>query len=200
MDSPAYLGLAMDGLDLERLVSGQHHDPHSLLGVHPVRDDDGRDWVVIRGWRPDAIGMVILAREQRIEMSRVHGAGVFAGVLEGPDIPDYLLEATYPGGAVATADDPYRYWPTLGQLDLHLLAEGRDEGLWRHLGAQVRDIKDGPARRSRCGRPAPSGYGSSGTSTAGTAASPDAMLGSSGVWEIFLPDVGRGRALQVRGE
>jgi 1,4-alpha-glucan branching enzyme len=194
MDSPAHLGLTLDGLDLERLVSGQHHDPHSLLGPHPVRDDDGRDWVVIRGWRPDAIDMVLLAGEQRIEMSRVHGAGVFAGVLEGPDIPDYRLESTYPGGVVAAADDPYRYWPTLGQLDLHLLAEGRHEGLWRHLGAQVRVHQ-----------------GRSGTSFAVWAPSAQAVrvvgdfngwdgrihpmrvLGSSGVWEIFLPEVGPGQ-------
>jgi len=194
MDSPAHLGLTADGLDLERLVSGQHHDPHSLLGAHPVRDDDGRDWVVIRGWRPDAIRMVILAGEQRIEMSRVHGAGVFAGVLEGPDLPDYRLEATYPAGVVTAADDPYRYWPTLGQLDLHLLAEGRHEGLWRHLGAQVRVHQ-----------------GRSGTSFAVWAPSAQAVrvvgdfngwdgrihpmrvLGSSGVWEIFLPEVGPGQ-------
>jgi 1,4-alpha-glucan branching enzyme len=194
MDSPAHLGLTADGLDLERLVSGQHHDPHSLLGAHPVQDDDGRDWVVIRGWRPGAIGMVILAGEQRIEMSPVHGAGVFAGVLEGPDLPDYRLEATYPDGVVMAADDPYRYWPSLGQLDLHLLAEGRHEGLWRHLGAQVRVHQ-----------------GRSGTSFAVWAPSAQAVrvvgdfngwdgrihpmrvLGGSGVWEIFLPEVGPGQ-------
>ena len=56
--------------------------------------------MVIRGWRPDAAGMVILTGEQRIEMHRVHPAGVFAGVLEGPDVPDYRLETTYPDGAV----------------------------------------------------------------------------------------------------
>ena len=138
MDSSAHLGLTVVGSDLERLVGGQHHDPHSVLGAHPVQDDDGGDRVVIRGWRPDAIGMAVLAGEQRIEMSRVHPAGVFAGTLDGPDIPDYRLEATYQDGVVTTADDPYRYWPTLGQLDLYLLAEGRHEGLWRHLGAQVR--------------------------------------------------------------
>ena len=82
--------------------------------------------------------MVIVAGEQRIQMRRVHPAGVFAGMLEGPGIPDYRLEAAYPDGTVVAADDPYRFWPALGPLDLHLLAEGRHEGLWRHLGAQVR--------------------------------------------------------------
>ena len=141
MGSPVEFGLMADAADVERLVAGQHHDPHHVLGAHPERDREGRDCVVIRGWRPDAIGMVIVAGEQRMEMRRVHPAGVFAGMLEGPDIPDYRLETYYPGEAgevVAVADDPYRFWPTLGPLDLHLLAEGRHEALWRHLGAQAR--------------------------------------------------------------
>ena len=193
MGSSADSGLTADGVELERLVTGQHHDPHHLLGAHLERDGDGRAWVVIRGWRPDAIGMVILASGQRIGMRRVHPAGVFAGVVEGPGIPAYRLEATYPDGAVVAVDDPYRYWPTLGQLDLHLLAEGRHEGLWRHLGARVRVHQ-----------------GASGTSFAvwapGAAAvrvigdfngwdgrlHPMRVLGSSGVWEIFLPGVGPG--------
>ena len=115
MSSPVEFGLAADGADVERLVAGLHHDPHSVLGAHPARDGEGRDCVVIRGWRPGAVSMVILAGEQRIEMHREHPAGVFAGVVEGPDIPDYRLETTYPEGAVVEADDPYRYWPTLGR-------------------------------------------------------------------------------------
>ena len=130
----------------------------------------------------------------------MHPAGVFAGVVDGPGIPDYRLEVTYPDGVVVVLDDPYRYWPTLGELDLHLLAEGRHEGLWHHLGAQVREHQ-----------------GTSGTSFAVWAPGARAVrvvgdfngwdgrihpmraLGSSGVWEIFLPGVGAGRALQVRG-
>ena len=108
MSSPVDFNLAVDGADLERLVTGQHHDPHHVLGVHPERDGDG---LVIRGWRPDATGMAILAGGQRFEMSRVHPAGVFAGVVDGPGIPDYRLETTYPGGVVVVLDDPYSIGP-----------------------------------------------------------------------------------------
>ena len=196
MSSPGDFGLAADGADVERLVAGQHHDPHHVLGAHPGRDGEGRDRVVIRGWRPDAAGMVILADGQRIEMRRVHPAGLFAGALGGPDIPDYRLETYYPGEAgevVVAADDPYRYWPTLGALDLHLLAEGRHEGLWRHLGAQVR-VHQGAAGTSfavwapgaRSVRVVGDFNGWDGR------LHPMRVLGSSGVWEIFLPGVGPG--------
>jgi 1,4-alpha-glucan branching enzyme len=196
MSSLADLGLMPDAADIGHLVTGRHHEPHALLGAHPLRDGEGRDLMVIRGWRPDAIGMVIVAGEQRTEMRCVHPAGLFAGVVEGPGILDYRLETYYPGETgevVMTVDDPYRYWPTLGELDLHLLAEGRHEGLWRHLGAQVRVHQ-----------------GTSGTSFAVWAPAaqsvrvvgdfngwdgrihPMRALGSSGVWEIFLPGVGPG--------
>ena len=193
MGSPVDFRTVTKGEDVERLVGGQHHDPHHLLGPHPERDGEGRECVVIRGWRPDAVGIVILAGGQRIPMRRVHPAGVFAGALEGADVPDYRLEVTYPDGAVVEVDDPYRFWPTLGELDLHLLAEGRHEGLWRHLGAQVRVHQ-----------------GTSGTSFAVWAPGaravrvvgdfngwdgrlhPMRVLGSSGVWEIFLPGAGPG--------
>jgi 1,4-alpha-glucan branching enzyme len=193
MGSPVDSGLMVDGADLERLVAGQHHDPHSLLGAHPVRDGDGGDRVVVRGWRPDAIGMVILAGEQRVQMLQIHPAGVFAGVLEGPGIPDYRLETTYPDGVVVAIDDPYRYWPTLGQLDLHLLAEGRHEGLWRHLGAQVRVHQGASGTSFAVWAP-----GARAVRVVGDFNSwdgrihPMRTLGSSGVWEIFLPGVGPG--------
>ena len=40
-------------------------------------------------------------------------------------------------------DDPYRFAPTLGEIDLHLINEGRHEQLWTVLGAHVRHY-DGP--------------------------------------------------------
>ena len=33
--------------EIERIVAGQHHDPHSVLGAHP-----GPDGVTIRALRP----------------------------------------------------------------------------------------------------------------------------------------------------
>ena len=137
--------------------------------------------------------MVILVGEQRIQMRRVHPAGVFAGMLEGPDIPDYRLETAYPDGAVVAADDPYRYWPTLGALDLHLLAEGRHEGLWRHLGAQVRMHQGAPGTSFAVWAPGARSVRVVGDFNGWDGRlHPMRVLGSSGVWEIFLPGVGPG--------
>ena len=43
------------------------------------------------------------------------------------------------GKSTFTVDDPYRWLPTLGEIDLHLMGEGRHENLWHVLGAHVRN-------------------------------------------------------------
>src|SRR5438093_1623889 len=120
--------------EIDDLVAGHHVDPHHLLGPHVA---DGH--VVVRGWRPDAVAMSLLLDDGTEEpMKQVHEAGVFVAELSGAEIPVYRLRVGYAGGAEFEIDDPYRFWPTLGELDLHLLGEGRHESLWRVLGAHTR--------------------------------------------------------------
>ena len=69
-------------------------------------------------------------------MTKVHPDGIFAAEVPGT-VLDYRLDVDG-----AEADDPYRHLPTLGELDLHLIGEGRHERLWKVLGAQ-------PTRRRR---------------------------------------------------
>ncbi len=193
MSAPVGLRGSVDQADLERLVAGDHHDPHQILGPHLEKDGDGRVRVVIRGWRPDAAGMAVLSDGARIQMRRIHPAGVFAGVLEADAVPAYRLESTDRNGTTTSFDDPYGCWPTLGEMDLHLLGEGRHEGLWRHLGAIVR-VHQGlcgtsfavwaPNARSVCVVGDFNGWDGR--------VHPMRVLGSSGVWEIFLPGVGPG--------
>ena len=63
---------------------------------------------------------------------------------------DYRLLVEYGDGVEHEQDDPYRFAPTLGEIDRHLINEGRHEQLWTVLGAHVRHYP-GPARR-RLGR------------------------------------------------
>src|SRR6516164_5437472 len=105
--------------ELERLVSGQHHDPHSILGAHP-----GPDGVVVRALRPLARAVtVVLADGRRFPASHLHEA-VFAVTLPMTEVPDYRIAATYPRAAgpgrggedtETVTDDPYRFLPTLGE-------------------------------------------------------------------------------------
>src|SRR5215468_2144046 len=90
---------------LERLVGGAYHNPHAILGAHPV---DG-DRTVIRALRPDADAVTALIGSERVELKQIHPSGVFAGVVDTPP-RDYRLEVRY-GGDTYTVDDPYRWLP-----------------------------------------------------------------------------------------
>jgi len=172
---------------LDAVAHGAHHDPHSVLGVH--RTSDG--WVV-RARRP-------LAREVSAELAdgtTLALTHVRSGIWEGAADARpgaFVVRATYDDGSSHVADDPYRHTPSVGELDLHLIAEGRHEELWRVLGAHLRDL-DGSsgtaftvwAPDARAVRVIGDFNGWDGTGSAMRS------MGGSGVWELFLPDVGAG--------
>jgi 1,4-alpha-glucan branching enzyme len=181
--------------DLERLLSGAHHDPHSVLGVHTR---NGR--TVARALRPEAKNVTLVAGAQRHPMEHA-GEGLFLAEL--PEPPGaYLLEIDY-GGDPVLVDDPYRWLPTLGELDLHLFAEGRHERLWEVLGARVRtyDTPDGPVAGTSFAVWAPN---ADGLRLIGDfdgwdgRANPMRSLGSSGVWELFVPNLPAGTRYKFR--
>jgi 1,4-alpha-glucan branching enzyme len=182
---------------LELLVGGAHHDPHSILGAHP----DGAGRTVIRTLRPDADAVEVVVGDKHTPMSLIHGSGVFETALDGPP-PDYRIAVSY-GGNRYVVDDPYRWLPTLGAVDLHLIGEGRHEDLWDVLGAHVRtyETPTGPVTGTSFAVWAPSARGVrvTGDFNYWTGhALPMRALGSSGVWELFVPDVGDGAHYKFR--
>ena len=123
------------------VAEGRHANPHSCLGQHEYRDG----WIV-RALRPLATTVtVIRADGERVALQHV-ASGLWQGRAGGAE-QAYELEATYPDGSTWTADDPYRFTPTVGDVDLFLFGEGRHEQLWEMLGAHVRrhESTDGTA-------------------------------------------------------
>ncbi|MDO3685107.1 1,4-alpha-glucan branching protein GlgB [Micromonospora sp. C28ISP2-4] len=170
---------------MDQLITGEVHDPHAVLGAHPA---DGS--TTIRTLRRGAGEVTVLADGERHPMKRVHDAGVFEAVLPG-EVLDYRVEVD------GTAhDDPYRYPPTLGDLDLHLIGEGRHERLWSALGARVFDegvaftVWAPNARAVRLVGDV-TGWGPDD-------GWPMRSLGSSGVWEIFVPGMPVGARYKYR--
>ncbi|WP_405784820.1 1,4-alpha-glucan branching enzyme [Streptomyces sp. NBC_01378] len=177
---------ALDGSDRGRLLWGEHHDPHSLLGAHPV--DDG---VAFRVLRPYAQAVAVSVEGRRLEL-RDEGDGLFTAVLPLDAIPAYTLLVTYDGDE-REVEDPYRFLPALGEFDLHLIGEGRHEELWTALGAQPMTHEGVVGTRFTVWAPNARGVRVCGDFCAwdGTAF-PMRSLGSSGVWELFLPGIGEG--------
>ncbi|MEU9214832.1 1,4-alpha-glucan branching enzyme, partial [Streptomyces sp. NPDC048415] len=177
----------MDATDRGRLLSGTHHDPHALLGAHPVPGG-----VVFRALRQYAQAVAVMVKGQRTELDDV-GDGLFSGVLPLDAIPVYTLVVTY-DGTEFEVQDPYRFLPALGELDLHLVGEGRHEELWRALGAHPMTHQGVVGTRFTVWAPNAQGVRVCGDFCHwdGNTGFPMRSLGSSGVWELFLPDIGEG--------
>jgi 1,4-alpha-glucan branching enzyme len=206
-----------DGLRhaIDAIMAGTSHDPHAVLGVHPVPGG-----VTVRALRPLARTVtVVLADGSRFPASHLY-EGVFAATLPLTGVPDYRLAVSYPqpdgtAGPETLSDDPYRHLPTLGEMDLHLIGEGRHEELWRVLGAHVRSFGHaGTSEREATAATGPSFSTEFGvvTGTSFAVWAPNARgvrvigdfnhwdgrghpmrsLGGAGVWELFVPGVGDG--------
>ncbi|MFE6728109.1 1,4-alpha-glucan branching enzyme [Streptomyces californicus] len=177
---------ALDTADRGRLLAGDHHAPHDVLGAHPIPGG-----VLVRALRPYARSVTVLATGSRTELHD-DGDGFFSGVLPVPEAPEYRLEVRYEDNTIEI-DDPYRFWPAIGELDLHLIGEGRHEELWRALGAQPMVHQGVAGTRFTVWAPNARGVRVTGDFTYwdGTG-TPMRSLGSTGVWELFLPGVGEG--------
>ncbi|MGB5936931.1 MAG: 1,4-alpha-glucan branching protein GlgB [Ornithinimicrobium sp.] len=187
---PTALPLPMD--EVEQLARGQHGNPHALLGAHP--HDGG---VTVRAMRPLASSVVLLLEgDERVPMEH-ETHGIFTAVLDSAEAKDYRLEVSWDDGVAHTQDDPYRFLPTVGEMDQHLINEGRHEQLWTVLGAHLRRY-DGPmgevvgtsfavwAPNARCVNLVGDFNNWDNSSL------PMRMLASSGIWELFVPAAGVG--------
>ena len=183
----------LDETILEAISTGSYAFPHDVLGAHVVADG-----VVIRVLRPLAKAVsVALETGTEISLDHLH-RGIWQVFLAGNVVPDYRIKAEYENATKPwLSDDCYRHLPSVGELDLHLISEGRHERLWEVLGSKVISV-----------------FGAIGVSrgTAFAVWAPNAQavrvigdfnhwnglahamrnMGASGVWEIFIPEVEAG--------
>ena len=178
------------GAVIRALLDGTSDDPFALLGAHA-----GPAGLFARSWVPGAetVAAFSLAGDPLGRLDRVDDAGLFEGMITGVAQP--LRYRARAGGAEWWVTDPYTFGPVLGPVDDFLMNEGTHVRLYDKLGAHciahegaegvhfavwapnarrvavVGDFNDWDARRHGMRR-----------------------RGDTGVWEIFLPDIGAGRA------
>ena len=113
---------------LDAVASGSYYSPHSVLGAH-LSDTGVTIRVIAR--LADAVDVVTPSGAYAATHER---GGIWVAALPGKEMPPYRVSVTY-GEDTTLRDDPYRYLPTLGEMDTYLISEGRHENLWRVLGA-----------------------------------------------------------------
>jgi 1,4-alpha-glucan branching enzyme len=169
------------------LVEGRHPRPHDALGQHAAGDG-----FVIRAVRPLAKAVTAI-RADGTRVPLVHAdRGLWHGLVDGPG-QAYRLETEYDGASPWTADDPYRFVSTVGEIDLYLFGEGRHEQLWHWLGAHHRPHEGVEGTSFSVWAPHAQAVRVVGDFNSWNGlAHAMRRLDDTGVWELFVPGLGAG--------
>src|SRR6266516_2009567 len=178
--------------ELNSFLTGTHSDPFRILGPHRVGDD-----LKIRVFRPDAEKIDIVLNRPSTEPiagDRIHRDGFFCASVPGAmrDL-DYHLRLTTRDGSEQLARDPYQYGPIMGEVDLHLFAEGQHWKIYEKFGAHLRTIGDEAGVYFAVWAPNAQRVSAVGDFNGWDGrVNPMRRLLGSGVWELFLPGIKEG--------
>jgi len=175
------------------IVAGDDYDPFSYLGMHKLT---GTGELVVRVFHPEATAVAVIdpSDESQVAiLSRVHDAGLFSGSLGSGREPFVYRLRVKVASAETVIDDPYRFGPLLGELDLYLHAEGNYLRGFEKMGAHP-TVNDGVEGTSFAVW-APNARR---VSVVGDFNGWDGrrhvmrLHPGAGIWEIFLPGIGPG--------
>lgn len=168
---------------VEKLVIGEYHDPHAILGLHDV-DESTK---VIRIWRPGAQDLSLEVFGETVRAHKVHPAGLFEyRVPRHTTWYDYRI--WHQNGLLA--NDPYAFAPSLGDTDQYLFNRGVHYNVYEILGAHY--IPHHGCMGTRFAVWAPSAKRVSVVADSNHwhgLMYPMRSMGQSGLWELFIPGI-----------
>ena len=177
--------------DIEALIRADHSDPFSILGAH----GDGGAGMYVRAYLPTALSVQVLAKDGGHPLAMLDQSdvpGLFTGHIEQSQA--YLLRVQWAGG-VQVSEDPYSYGELLGELDLHLFAEGNHRELGSVFGAQFIELGGVQGVRFAVWAPNAKRVSVVGDFNAWDGRRhPMRQRYPSGVWELFIPGMQPGES------
>lgn len=183
--------------DLERLAAGCHHDPYSILGVHPMASLEGNTWVV-RCWLPTAEAAWLGDADNKfMDLHRIEGSDLFINFLDESQkqqLGAHFQVAWQESNEQSySAVSPYSFLPQIGEIDTHLYSEGKHWQAYDMLGAKPLQVDGVQGVRFAVWAPAAERVSVVGDFNGWHGLRhPMRALGGSGVWEIFIPGLQAG--------
>ena len=181
--------------DMRAIWDFNTKDPFSILGLHPLNTDRGVK-TVIRTYQPQAsfIRGESCDGEYEFDFMKLGNTGFFEAILDKEYEPFfYNLIIKQDDGNEYTLTDPYAFLPVLSDFDRHLISSGTHYELYRKLGANLVEHQGFKGVHFAVWAP-----NARAVSVVGSFNSWDGrrnqmrMLGSTGIWEIFIPNIGEG--------
>ena len=183
--------------EVYRVIFNDHYDPFRILGPHLI-NEGGSSAVAIRAFLPTAESVSVLAREKKSEreypMTKIHEHGFFEVVIPGKsEVFPYQLKKTTAAGGVEVFNDSYSFMPTLTDFDIYLFNAGDHHRIHDKLGAHFAEVNGIGGVQFAVWAPAARCVSVIGSFNNWDRRS-HAMraLGSSGIWEIFVPGLKEG--------
>ncbi len=181
---------------LEKIIHSSHHDPFQVLGVH--FSGKNAETATLRTFQPHARKVDLLIDEKRFPMTRIREEGVFEIILDRSTLADpslepytYQYDILYHSGAVQTINDPYRFLPQLDEVDRYLFNFGTNYKLYEHMGSHLTVQNNVTGTVFRVWAPNALSVSLLGNFNGWDGrVHPMRSLGSSGIWELFLPSIG----------
>jgi len=173
---------------MQAILDARLHDPFSWLGLHQNEDT----WT-LRVFLPYGSSPELQTDEGWLPLTRIHEQGIYSHDSATPLPRPCRIRYKQEDGKWHEAWDTYSFPATISSLDLHLFNEGRLQQVYRTLGAHPMTIDGVHGTRFAVWAP-----NAERVSVVGDFNRWDGRVhpmrahGSSGVWELFVPDIGLG--------
>ncbi len=169
------------------ILEARHHDPFSYLGLHQIKSE----WV-LRVFQPYATEISVHDGVAWQPLERVDAAGLFTWRGKAPIPSPCLLQLNY-FNHVLEMHDAYSFSTSISEHDLYLFSQGRLEQSYRMLGAHHIELQEVWGVRFAVWAPNAERVSVVGDFNGWDGrVYPMRSLGGSGMWEIFVPDIGLG--------
>jgi len=183
------------------VIEARSHDPFAWLGMH----EHPKGGVVVRALQAKAEKMWLLPQGGRAQvMNRIEGTDIFEKQWKGGSFEKkYRFRIENAEGHRWEQDDTYGFGPILGEMDLHLIGEGNHFEKYRLMGAHVREHEGVSGVGFAVWAPAATRVSVIGNFNHWNGCEHQMRVrGSSGVWEIFIPDLCEGEVykFEIRSE
>lgn len=179
--------------DIYRVIKGEHTDPFSVLGMHIIESRKKKS-VAVRAFLPFANQCYVLdlAANTKTEMDKIDDAGFFeVNFKDKSELFKYKIMTIDNGGHTYTFYDPYSFWPVITDYDLYLFNEGKNTRIYDKLGAHIMTVDGISGTLFAVWAPSAKRVSVVGNFNGWNGMQYQMrMRGSSGVWEIFIPELG----------
>ena len=171
-------------------IQGYNKNPHEILGMHIV---DGTTIVRVFNPHSQKVSVKDIHSGQSFNMNRIDERGFFELVIKSGELFEYMLEHTTNEGITYNVYDPYAFLPSVSDYDLYLFNQGNQHKVYEKLGCHLTGLNGVKGAAFAVWAPS-----AKRVSVVGSFNQWDGrihqmrMIGSSGVWELFIPGLAKG--------